>query len=204
MKRDVAGPAQQETFEAQTTWFHVFRSMIDAGDMAKLPGSALKVYLVVKSYTNFSTGLAFPSRELIAEKAGLSEAQVKRSLQTLEEFGYLTRAKAGRNNVYTLREKVEIQDEAGRPAAVATWDYLPSSVRDAVADLKNVLVTGDFEGAKIVHIERLQVNIMHLHDQASNTNVQTQNVLGGLDSLPDDLKERVLKAMAAQQKSRDI
>ena len=196
-------PQQAELYEAQTTWFHVFRSMIDNGDMAKLSGSALKVYLVIKAHTNFSTGRAFPSRELIAEKAGLSEAQVKRELRTLEESGYITRSKAGRNNVYTLREKIEIQDETGRPAAVATWDYLPSSVRDAVADLKNVLVTGDFEGAKVVHIERLQVNIMHLHDQATNTNVQTQNVLGGLDSLPDDLKERVLKAMAAQQKSRD-
>jgi len=70
--------SQAELFSAETTWFHVFKDMIDSGDMARLDGSAIKVYLVVKSYTNFSTGRAFPALELIAEKAGLSERQVIR------------------------------------------------------------------------------------------------------------------------------
>ena len=199
MKRDVAGPAQQEMFEAQTTWFHIFRDMVDSGDMAKIPATAIKVYLTVKAFTNFSTGRAFPAIETIVDKSGVSRAQVMRDLKTLEEFGYLTKEKVGRNNVYHLREKVAIRDEAGRPAAVATWDYLPASVRDAVADLKNVLVTGDFEGARIVHIDRLQVNVVHQHDQAVNVNIQT---LGGLDALPDDLREKVVRAMEAQRSSK--
>lgn len=200
MKQDVAGPAQQEMFEAQTTWFHVFKDMIDSGDMARLPATAIKTYLVIKAHTNFSTGRAFPAIETIVDKSGVSRAQVMRDLKALEEFGYLTKEKVGRNNVYHLREKVEIRDESGRPAAVATWDYLPSSVRDAVADLKNVLVTGDFEGAKIVHIDRLQVNVTHLHDNAVNLNIQ--QMLGSLEALPDDLRERVIKAMNAQKASR--
>lgn len=193
-------PKQAELYEAQTSWFHLFRSMIENGDMAALPATAVKTYLVIKSYTNFTTGRSFPAIETIVSKSGVSRAQVMRDLKSLTQFGYLTKEKMGRANVYHLREKVEIQDEAGRPAAVATWDYLPSSVRDAVADLKNVLVTGDFEGAKIVHIERLQVNVIHQHDQAINLNVQ--QMLGSLDSLPPDLKERVIKAMQAQAASK--
>ena len=49
------------------------------------------------------------------------------------------------------------------PASVdkqATWDYLPDAVRGAVADLKNVLMTGQFADAKIVMIENLQVNVI--------------------------------------------
>lgn len=191
---------QIEMFEAQTTWFHVFKDMIDSGDMAKLPATSIKTYLVIKAHTNFSTGRAFPAIETIVEKSGVSRAQVMRDLKALEEAGYITKEKVGRNNLYHLREKVEIRDETGRPAAVATWDYLPSSVRDAVADLKNVLVTGDFEGAKVVHIDRLQVNVTHLHDNAVNMNVQ--QMLGSLESLPDDLRERVIKAMTAQKSSR--
>ena len=194
-------PQQGELLQSETTWFHIFRDMIESGDMARLSGSAIKVYLVIKSHVNFATGRAFPARETIAEKAGLSVAQVKRELKTLEAFGYLTRTREGRNNVYVIREKLGIRDGEGRPTATASWDYLPQGVKDAVADLKNVLVTGDFEGAKIVHIERLQVNITHLHDQATNLNVQ--QIIGDMEALPEDLREKLLSAWAAHKKSGD-
>jgi DNA-binding transcriptional ArsR family regulator len=190
----------QTDYEATTQWFHVLKDMIDSGDLARLSGSAVKVYLVVKAHLNLHTGRAFPSRATIAEKAGLSEPQVTRELRSLEELGYITRAKVGRRNEYGLREKIEITDHAGNPAAVATWDYIPGGVRDAVADLRNVLVSGDFEGAKIVKIERLQVNVTHLHDNAVNLNVQ--EMVGSLDALPADLRERVMAAMTAQKASK--
>ena len=101
---------QSELFKAETTWFHVFKDMIDSGDMATLDGSSIKVYLVIKSYTNFSTGRAFPALELIASKAGLSERQVMRCLIELEKLGYISKEKTGRHNTYTLREKVSIKD----------------------------------------------------------------------------------------------
>ena len=192
---------QQELFEAQTQWFHIFKAMIDSGDLAKLPGSAVKVYMVIKAHTNFSTGRAFPAMETIAEKSGLSLAQVKRVLKTLEDFGYINKAKQGRSNVYTLREKVEITDDQGRPAAVATWDYLPSSVQHAVADLKNVLVTGDLAGAKIVHIERLQVNVNHLHDNAVNMNVQ--QFMADLERLPEELRTKIMNGWNASQRRKN-
>ena len=150
---------QTELFEAQTTWFHVFKNMIDNGDVAKMGPHACTVYLVIKAHTNYSTGMSFPAIETIAVKSGISVAQVKRELVKLETMQYITKVKKGRSNHDTLREKVDIKDDAGRPSAVATWDYLPSSVTAAVADLKNVLVTGKAENARIVHIERLTVNI---------------------------------------------
>jgi len=181
--------AQGELFKAETTWFHVFKDMIDSGDMAKIDGSAIKCYLVIKSHTNFSTGRAFPALETIAEKAGLSDSQVKRCIKQLEEFGYITKEKKGRSNAYTLREKVSINDEQGRPAAVATWDYLPGSVRDAVADLKNVVMTGDLAGAKIVHIERMQVNVQ-VHHGSGNA---IQFNLDDIKKLPKEMQEALMK-----------
>lgn len=185
---------QAELFSAETTWFHVFKDMIDSGDMARLDGSAIKVYLVVKSYTNFSTGRAFPALELIAEKAGLSERQVIRCLAELESAGYIGKEKAGRHNLYTLREKVSLKDAEGRPQAVATWDYIPNSVRDAVADLRNVMVTGDLGGAKIVTIQNLTVNVVNVSDNATNIIVNEAD----LSKLPKGLQEKIseLKAKA--------
>lgn len=171
---------QHELFEANTTWFHVFKSMIDSGDVKKLGPYAVTVYLVIKGYTNFSTGRAFPSIETISDKSGVSVPQVKRELKKLQELGYISVEKKGRSNVYTLREKIELKDDAGRPAAVATWDYLPSSVSAAVADLKNVMMSGDAANARIVHIERLTVNVANAGGTVIN-----------ITEMPEDLRARI-------------
>ncbi len=179
---------QSELFKAETTWFHVFRDMIDSGDVAKMGPHAVTVYLVIKAHTNFSTGRAFPGIETIVEKSGISQRQVIKELKILEDLGYITKEKKGRHNVYTLREKVNIVDEDGRPTAVATWDYLPSSVQHAVADLKNVMVSGDLAGAKIVHIERLNVQIIN-----GTNNMGVQFNESDIASLPKDMQDMLLK-----------
>lgn len=161
---------QADLFQAETTWFHFLRDMIESGDMAKLGGSAMMVYLVIKSYTNFATGMSFPKIEKIAEKAGLSQVQVKRCLKALEESGYITKEKDGRHNVYTLREKVVINDENGRPQAVATWDYIPNNVKAAIAELKHAVVTGEMMGGKIIHIENMVFNVFTDHSSQINLN----------------------------------
>nr|CRY95704.1 hypothetical protein [uncultured prokaryote] len=149
---------QMDLFKAETTWFHVFVSMVENGDVAKLGPYAVTVYLVVKAYTNWKTGKAFPSIETIAEKSGISQAQVKRSLSSLVENGYLDKTKLGRKNSYTLREKVTLKDHEGRPAACATWDYLPSTVEAARAQLKRFMLTGEHDG-KILFVENLNLNV---------------------------------------------
>jgi DNA-binding transcriptional MocR family regulator len=189
---------QFDLFKAETTWFHVFRSMIETGDVARMGASAFTTYCVIKAHTNFSTGRAFPSIETIVEKSGISKRQVINDLKTLEEHGYITKQKQGRANVYTLREKVGISDDHGRPVAAATWDYLPAGVSGAVADLKNVLMSGDFAGAKIVSIERLTVNINNFRDNSTQINVQ--QLLDDMDKLPAEMRDRLQSAFMKSRK----
>lgn len=197
--KNLLQPLQQgDLFEAQTYWFHVFRAMIDGGELARMEGSTVKVYLVVKAHTNFNTGHSFPSHDLIARKSGLSLAQVKRCLSELESLGHICKKKVGRINHYTLREKVDIYDENGRPAAVATWDYLPSAVHHAVADLKNMLETGDLIGARVVNIERLQVQII-LGENNAGLMVQESDLM----KLAESNWPVFEKIMAMKEKSRD-
>jgi DNA-binding Lrp family transcriptional regulator len=184
---------QAELFKAETSWFHVFKDMIDNGDMAKLDGSTIKVYLVIKSYTNFATGMAFPGIELIAKKAGLSEIQVKRCLKSLEEAGYITREKAGRHNVYTLREKVSITNSDGKPQAVATWDYIPNGVKEAMAEIKNAVISGKMLDGRIIHIEHLTLNIS-TGDSIMVNNVNTD--------APPDLEEKLIAIREAIAKKK--
>ena len=181
--------AQGELFKAETTWFHVFKSMIDSGDLAKMSGSTIKVYFVVKSYTNFATGRAFPGHSTVAKDAGVSVATVKRCLDELETFGYVSKSLSGRNNVYMLREKVQCQGMNGRPSAEATWDYLPSTVREAQAELKNFCLRGK-EGS-IVNIKHLTLNMFSDHAKQINL---------GLDDLPVGLRKQI-ESMIASAKS---
>lgn len=159
---------QVKMFKAETTWFHVFVSMIENGDVARMGPYAVTVYLVVKAFTNWKTGKAFPSIETIVEKSGISRAQVIRSLTQLVENGYLDKTKVGRKNNYTLREKITFKDQEGRPAACATWDYLPSTVEAARAELKRFMLSGEQDG-KILYIEKLNLNVQINHgDQNLN------------------------------------
>jgi DNA-binding transcriptional ArsR family regulator len=152
---------QQDLFnhKAETTWFHMFHTMFSNGDVATMGPSAFACYCAIKMHTSFNTGESFPGHETIAKLAGVSEATIKRHLGTLVKLGYVTITKKGRKNYYKLREKIAVKDEHGRPAAVATWDYVPSSVQAAVADLKNVLVTGKIGEAKMVAIEHITINV---------------------------------------------
>lgn len=182
----VAG--RQRLFSAQTQWFHVFKAMIDQGDVAKIGPHAFTVYAVIKAHSNYSSGVAFPGIELISEKSGVSPAQIKRELKVLEEAGYITRERVGRSNRYTLREKLEVSDEHGRPQAVATWDYVPSGIKQAVADLKNLLVAGELVGTKVVHIKRLN---MQINLGGENTQINLESLLADLEKLPIKTREQL-------------
>lgn len=166
---------QGELFQADTTWFHVFKSMIDTGDAAKMGGTTFLVYAVIKAHTNWSTGRAFPAIETVAEKAGVSPDTVTRSIKDLEKMGYITKEKKGRQNVYSLREKVTFEDKEGRPSAVATWDYLPSTIEAARAELRNFKLTGDSNAPQIINIQRLTLNVQ-IGDHNHQTNINLQDI----------------------------
>jgi len=187
---------QLPLFQAEASWFHVFRSMVDNGDVAKLGPYSTTVYLVIKTYANYSTGTAFPSVDLIAEKAGISRNQVMKSLTALETAGYITKTVKGRHNVYTLREKVEIKGPDGRPEAVATWDYIPKHVQAAQAELKNFLLTGKGADAKIINIERLTLNIQ----TGDNAFMLALNSLEGADPEFRGMMEGLLLKVQKGQK----
>ena len=90
---------------AQTQWFHLFKAMVDHGEVARIGPYAFTVYAVIKAHANYHSGIAYPGIDLIAEKSGVSPAQVKRALGVLQAAGLITKTKTGRSNHYTLRER---------------------------------------------------------------------------------------------------
>lgn len=41
---------------------------------------------------------------------------------------------------------------------MASWDYVPSKMSDTLAELKNILLTGN-PGSTNIHVENLQINL---------------------------------------------
>ena len=154
--------------QADTQWFHLFRSMIENGDMAKMSGSSLKVYLVIKSHCIFNTGASFPSLETISLKSGLSDRQVMRCIKELQDLAYINMQKRGRNNLYVLREKLAIRDLFGNTAAEASWDYIPTMVSNTIDELKQYIKSALPESGQIIQIENLQININNVSGNGNN------------------------------------
>lgn len=192
---------QAELFRADTTWFHVFKAMVDSGEAGEMGSTAFLVYCIIKSHCAFSNGESWPSIETIAKKANVSTRQVIRELQTLEGRGYVRKEKRGRSNAYVLREKVDIMDAAGEPVKRASWDYVPDLVKAATLDLKHVVLTGDFGAARIVHIENLHVEVKQLITGEHNTGIQFNDV--DLDTLPEDVRKGLL-ARAEEARRRAL
>lgn len=197
---------QTNQLDAQASWFHVFKSMFDSGDIKKLGPYATTIYLAIKAHTNWKSGKSWPGIDLIIEKTGISKSQVLRSIKILCEHGYLITEKVGRNNIYKVREKVQVYEQNTtdkRPIAEATWDYIPASVKAAVAELRNFIVTNKKDGLTIIQIENLTINQQQNFGQSTgNFNAYNASLAGAIDwtRIPDS--DPVKKAFLAAQKTQ--
>lgn len=142
---------QMELFEADTGWFHIFRSMIDSGDCAKLGPYAMVVYLVIKAHANLKTGLSFPSVATIARLAGIREKQVKRSLVTLTEMHYLMKRRGKRGNIYALKERIAVM-EGESAVAMVTADYIPLQMRAIQERIQQMLQNREIARGQTIHV----------------------------------------------------
>ena len=171
-------------YKADTVWVHLFKAMIQSGEVARMGAHAFTVYSVIKAHADLKTGWAFPGIDTIVDESGVSKSKVIRSLETLEGMGYLERKRCGRQNVYRLREKVPIRDDKGNSTAIATWDYVPTRTQAVTENLRQLLVGDRQKGAQIVQIMHLQVNVTQSEgDVVIVNNIGTEATAAALDFL---------------------
>jgi hypothetical protein len=178
-----------ESLKAHTFWTPVLIEMRENGDIAKMGLITFGIYLIIKTYTDYSTGEADPSIETIAKVAGLSKRQVIRSIKVLEEIGYLTKKRSGSGNVYTLWEKINIKDAKGNIKAVATWPSIPIDFKDALTEIKNIVLSGEMTDGKIINIA-IHIDINQLNVAKDSTQI----IINGADlaNMPKDMQEKLL------------
>jgi len=166
----------EDRLKSNTHWFHIFQAMVDH-ELAKLGPDAFAVYCVIKSHCDLRTGLSIPSVQTIARKAGISERQVMRKIKSLEDQGYICKSRSRKYNQYQLTEKIVISDSQGKHRGHAQWQYRPGQIKNAVEELKRMLLSKETEGHSI-HIEHLQII-------ESQTNIGFQINQADLDHLAE-------------------
>ena len=182
---------QEEMFlvDANLGWFHIFREMVFSGDLKKLMKcpSSIGVYLVIKSMVNRHTGVSFPSVDTLMEHTGKARGTIHKSLDTLEEAGYIEKGKStsGNKNVYRVKEKILGRNKNTGEQSVMSFDYLSSSIGEATAEIKNFMRTGKDSGKnQYLHIEHLTLN---LQNNFGDNNTNHQNIGG--ENLLEELSE---------------
>ena len=167
---------QQELFQTEVSWFHMFKEMIRSKTWAKMSPVSKSLYPTIKSFSNWQTGSTFPSIDTLEEYSGLSRPSVMKGLKELEDLGYIRSKKTpGRPTLYTLIEKFDIKDGEGIPVASASFDYLPSLLGDAMVELKNYVakgMTGDGQ-LQLIHVDRFVIE--NLTVVSGHDNIGTQN-----------------------------
>ena len=84
-------------------FFRVEHDLLRSEAFQTLGGSAIKVYLVIGLYADFSTGWAYPSIRTIAKQAGISRQTVLTAIGELTRVGLLATSKSrGRSTAYKV------------------------------------------------------------------------------------------------------
>lgn len=175
--------------DADITWFSLFRALFLQGTVAEIGCSAFTLYCAIKAHADFHDGQSIPSQDDLATQTGLSKRQIQLSLKVLEKNGLLERKKDWKKNVYQLREKIVLD------GAIATWTYLPASLKQARQELHNFLLTGDAKDAKVIHIEKLVIENLVVGDQV---NITPQY---DLDKITDPRLRRIVERHEARKAS---
>lgn len=148
---------QPDIYKADITWFHLFRSMIQEGQIAELGTSVFAVYCVIKSHSNFETGNSFVSVNTISELTGLGKRSVLNCLAKLREKNLLASHKVGRQNHYQIIENLPVVQE-GAKVGTFSFDYAPLRIAQIKSELAQFLQHGIPQNARItININQAEV-----------------------------------------------
>ncbi|MDB5977272.1 MAG: hypothetical protein JWR07_4032 [Nevskia sp.] len=168
---------QGDLFKADIAWFPVLCEMLRSGAAADLQPHTMMVYLTLKSYADFNTGIAQTTIETVAKETGMSVRQAATSVGRLVGKGLIRRLRKGgrdRSSAYQIVERLTIKDHGNNTVAIADWEFIRRDwqghlreIRQAVLDelQRTAGSAGGLSDRHLVLIENLQVNLQLIQNQ---------------------------------------
>ncbi|MBF0459658.1 MAG: helix-turn-helix domain-containing protein [Nitrospirae bacterium] len=158
---------QVPLIDCDPNFVHIFRYLFRNEEAKKMGPYAFMVYVCIKTYSNIRTGSAWPGIDKIVNETGISRKKVITSIQLLCEMGYIKKEeKAGKVNKYQIVEKIPfaVEGAGDEGKGEITFDYTPTLLQTAMTEIKNFAMSGDAKDAKVIHIEKLTINIVNQRD----------------------------------------
>lgn len=132
--------------EIDSTFQTQQRDMFTSGIVAEIGVNAYAVWSVIKCYSDFTTGEAYPGMREIGKKIGVSQPTVQRAVKVLQEAHMLrlvADAKFKRKGqTYIARERLAVR-LGGRVMCFVVVDYVPAQLRGQLNRINQALKTGE-------------------------------------------------------------
>lgn len=124
------------------TTFGTFQAdLFDSGLAAEIGANAFIVWCAIKGHSDFNNGVSYPGIRRLMEKTGLASATVQKALKRLEESHLLRSWVKRKRRYYVARERLDVKI-GSRTLCTIVVDYIPSTLREQLKDIKSALETG--------------------------------------------------------------
>ncbi|ASP37997.1 hypothetical protein CHH28_04575 [Bacterioplanes sanyensis] len=164
---DVSTPAQAQMVTDSLN--QLTDVLIHRGDFASLAPEAISVLLAVRyAVQSVADHNYCPPSEELHELTGMSIDTIETGLDSLYRHGYLNRESFWRDGeshtCYRVRERQLMVNPEGEVDGELSWDLNNPADVFGLHEFRNLLASGSLGDAKVVHIERLQLNISSTRD----------------------------------------
>jgi len=132
--------------EIDSTFQTQQRDMFTSGIVAEIGVNAYAVWSVIKCYSDFTTGEAYPGMREIGKKIGVSQQTVLRAVKVLQE-AHMLRVVADakfkrKGQTYIARERLAVR-LGGKTMCFVVVDYVPAQLRGQLSRINHALKTGE-------------------------------------------------------------
>ena len=135
--------------EIDTTYQTQQRDMFTSGLAASIGVNAFAVWHAIKSHANYETGKCWPGIRRLMELTGIASASVQGAIKSLEQAHLLRVSRLSKKNIYVARERMDVR-VGKRIICTIAVDYIPNTMRERLAKLKEAALTGDLDSAAVV------------------------------------------------------
>lgn len=179
------------------------RQMFESGDCAEMGGSCFLLWCCLRTFSDFNTGIAYPSIDTLSKLVDQSSRSTSTQLNKLEDLGYIQRYRKSGKNYYRVIDKYQIEEmQTGNEETSVEVPYVPQRFTKGLSALKqfreNEISPIELEKMGI-KVSMPQVIINNYYVQGDNNTISTNQVVINKQDSPAQDNEEVLRQLIAQR-----
>ena len=194
---------QLPLWDLNLRYVHLLKQMFDSGDCATMGGSCFLLWCCLKTYSDWNTGVAYPSIATLSEKLEQSPKSTGLQLKKLEAMGYIEKHKTQGKNYYRVIDKFKVEElTTGETETEIERPYVPEQFAKGMANLKkmrnNEITPQQLEGLGF-KVSMPQVIVNNFYVSGSGNQITTNQVIIQKQESEQANTEEVLRKLIEQR-----